>query len=63
MQWILDSENKVTLWGAWKPEYLETVNNAIGWRIDKKTKSEINQILEETIKDPIGLEILAPPSR
>lgn len=63
IQWVLDNENSVALWGAWKPEYLEEVNNVLGRGLDSSIRENTDQILEETIKDPVGPEFLAPPTR
>ncbi len=63
IQWILDNENSVALWGAWKPEYLEEVNDVLGQELDFDVREKIDQILNETIKDPVGPEFLAPPER
>jgi aryl-alcohol dehydrogenase-like predicted oxidoreductase len=63
IQWILDNKGTIALWGAWKPEYLKLVNEVIGWKIDEKTRKEIDNIVERTIKDPVGPEFLAPPTR
>lgn len=63
IQWILDNKGTIALWGAWKPEHLKLVNEVIGWKIDEGTRKEIENIVERTIKDPVGPEFLAPPTR
>jgi hypothetical protein len=35
----------------------------IGWRIDSATMADIDRILGETIKNPVGPEFMAPPER
>ena len=61
--WILDNKGTIALWGAWRPEYLERVNEVIDWTIDSETRKEIDIIVTQTILDPVGPEILAPPTR
>ncbi|MFP3945323.1 MAG: aldo/keto reductase [Archaeoglobaceae archaeon] len=63
IQWILDNKNSVALWGAWKPEYLNEVNDVLGQKLDPSIREDIDRILEETIKDPVGPEFLEPPTR
>ena len=63
IQWILDNKGTIALWGAWKPEYLERVNEVICWNIDSETRKEIDTIVTQTIHDPVGSEFLAPPTR
>jgi len=33
----------------------------MGWKIDDATMKEIDQILAETVTDPVGPEFMAPP--
>lgn len=63
VRWILDNRNMIALWGAWKPAYLEEIEGCFEWKIDKNTRDEIDNILHETIKDPVGPEFLAPDIR
>ena len=35
----------------------------VGWHIDGDTMAEIDRILHETVKDPVGPEFMAPPDR
>jgi aryl-alcohol dehydrogenase-like predicted oxidoreductase len=63
VRWILDQLGTgVALWGARKPEQMESVDEVMGWKLDDRAKRQIDSILEETIKDPIGPEFMAPPS-
>jgi hypothetical protein len=34
-----------------------------GWKLDKAALAAIDRILQETIKDPVGPEFMAPRSR
>lgn len=62
VRWILDLLGTgVALWGARKPEQMESVDEVMGWKLDDRAKRQIDSILEETIKDPVGPEFMAPP--
>ncbi|MDJ0513309.1 MAG: aldo/keto reductase [Methyloceanibacter sp.] len=60
-RWVLDRGNTIALWGARRPEQLAPVADVMGWHIDEATMHEIDDILTETITDPVGPEFMAPP--
>lgn len=49
--------------GGRKPEQLNGIADAFGWRLDDEAMARIEWILAETIQDPVGPEFMAPPSR
>ena len=53
----------IALWGARRSEQLAPVSDVFGWRIDNESMAEIDRILADTIKDPVGPEFMAPPDR
>lgn len=61
VRWILDRANTVALWGARKPDQLDPVDEVTGWKIDARGMKDIDRILTETIKNPVGPEFMAPP--
>jgi len=62
LRWLLDqSYVSVALWGARKPDQLKPVEEIMGWKLDNKSFSDIDNILKTTIKNPIGSEFMAPP--
>jgi aryl-alcohol dehydrogenase-like predicted oxidoreductase len=64
VRWVLDrGEFNIALWGARRAEQLSPITDVLGWRIDNAAMAEIDRILRETIKDPIGPEFMAPPDR
>jgi aryl-alcohol dehydrogenase-like predicted oxidoreductase len=63
IRWILDQGITTALWGARHPGQLEPVEDVAGWRLDAWDKSEIDQILRESVSDPVGPEFMAPSSR
>jgi aryl-alcohol dehydrogenase-like predicted oxidoreductase len=62
VRWMLDQGITTALWGARHPDQLRPVDEVIGWSLDASAKAEIEQILRETIIDPVGPEFMAPPS-
>jgi aryl-alcohol dehydrogenase-like predicted oxidoreductase len=64
VRWVLDrGEWNIALWGARRAEQLSPIAEVLGWRIDDAAMAEIDRILQETIKDPVGPEFMAPPDR
>ncbi|HEY9073505.1 MAG TPA: aldo/keto reductase [Desulfobaccales bacterium] len=63
VRWLLDHGADIALWGGRRPEQLDSVPEITGWGLDQATMDAIDQILKETIKDPVGPEFMAPPSR
>lgn len=63
LRWTLDHGSDITLWGARRPDQLTALEGALGWHIDEPAMREIDAILAETIKDPVGPEFMAPPAR
>jgi aryl-alcohol dehydrogenase-like predicted oxidoreductase len=62
VRWVLDRGITTALWGARRPDQLAPVEAAMGWSLDKAAKAEIDRILAETIKNPVGPEFMAPPN-
>jgi aryl-alcohol dehydrogenase-like predicted oxidoreductase len=63
VRWILDQGSTIALWGARQPEQLAPVEDALGWTVDAESMREIDRILKDTIKEPIGPEFMAPPEK
>jgi aryl-alcohol dehydrogenase-like predicted oxidoreductase len=62
VRWVLDRYAAgVALWGARRPDQLAPIHEVTGWHIDAGAMAEIDQILAQTIKDPVGPEFMAPP--
>jgi aryl-alcohol dehydrogenase-like predicted oxidoreductase len=62
MRWVLDkAEGHIALWGARRPSQLEPIDQMFGWKLDKDALTQIDNILAETVKDPVGPEFMAPP--
>src|SRR6201997_3416190 len=63
-RWVLDRNGmNVALWGARRADQLSPISDVLGWTIDRASMAEIDRILRETVKDPVGPEFMAPPDR
>jgi aryl-alcohol dehydrogenase-like predicted oxidoreductase len=63
IRWMLDQGISVALWGGRRAQQLEPALGVAGWKLDSASLARIDQILNETITDPIGPEFMAPESR
>jgi aryl-alcohol dehydrogenase-like predicted oxidoreductase len=63
IRWMLDQGVTTALWGARRPDQLSPVDEVMGWSLDAEAKTQIEQILAEEIKNPVGPEFMAPPER
>jgi aryl-alcohol dehydrogenase-like predicted oxidoreductase len=64
VRWVLDrGDLNIALWGARRADQLAPIAGVVGWRIDGAAMAEIDQILRETVRDPVGPEFMAPPDR
>jgi aryl-alcohol dehydrogenase-like predicted oxidoreductase len=64
VRWVLDQPGaSVALWGARRPSQLDPVKGIDGWHIRESDMKRIDEILAETIRDPVGPEFMAPPIR
>jgi len=63
VRWVLDQGDTIALWGARRPTQLDPVEDTMGWALDDQAKRRIDEILLQTVKDPVGPEFMAPPSR
>ncbi len=62
LRWVLDkAPSDIALWGARRPSQLEPLDEIFGWSLDEEAFQEIDKILADTIKDPVGPEFMAPP--
>jgi aryl-alcohol dehydrogenase-like predicted oxidoreductase len=63
-RWVLDRNSmNIALWGARRSDQLSPISGVVGWTIDAASMAEIDWILRETVKDPVGPEFMAPPNR
>ena len=64
VRWVLDRPGaSAALWGAKRPDQLKAVENIFGWRLDESAMREIDEIVLESVTDPVGPEYLTPQVR
>ncbi len=64
LRWLLDrAPNTIALWGARHPRQLDPVGDVLGWKIDATAMAEIDRIVAEHVRTPIGPEFMAPPEQ
>lgn len=63
VRWVLDRGPTIALWGARRPEQLDGIGDVFGWRLDEKAFRQIDAIVANFVKDPVGPEFMAPPQR
>ncbi len=64
LRWVLDQPGvSSALLGARHPKQLDPVGDVMGWALDASALEEIDRIIHDTIKDPVGPEFMAPPAR
>ena len=51
------------LWGARNASQLDAVEEVFDWKLASDDYAEVDRILRETIKNPVGPEFMAPPAR
>ncbi|WMJ73888.1 aldo/keto reductase [Cytophagaceae bacterium ABcell3] len=62
-RWILQQGVATALWGARKPQQLDVIKEISGWKITHEDMKLIDDIINKTVKDPVGPEFMAPPLR
>ncbi|MCK9376102.1 MAG: aldo/keto reductase [Syntrophobacterales bacterium] len=63
VRWVLDHGSHIALWGARRPDQMDPVPEIMGWHLDQPALHAIDAILQETVKEPVGPEFMAPPPR
>ncbi|MFG6149131.1 aldo/keto reductase [Halobacillus sp. B23F22_1] len=64
IKWVLQQPGSgIALMGGRRPDQLDPVDEVSDFTIDKDTMKDIDAILEKNIKDPVGPEFMAPPTK
>jgi len=64
LRWVLDQPGVTSaLWGARHPGQLDPIGDVMGWVLDGSALREIDRIIRNAVKDPVGPEFMAPPAR
>ncbi len=62
VRWVLDQPGVgVALWGARHPDQVNVLPEMFDFSLDAQTQTEIEQIVAQEVKDPVGPEFMAPP--
>jgi len=62
LRWLLDQPGVgAALWGARRPDQVDPVSGAFDFSLDASARAEIDRIVSEEVKDPVGPEFMAPP--
>lgn len=62
IRWVLDKGHTIALWGARHPAQLQDINEVMGWTLDAGAMRQIDGIIDQHIKVPVGPEFMAPPA-
>jgi aryl-alcohol dehydrogenase-like predicted oxidoreductase len=63
LRFILDKGVSVALWGGRRPEQMDPLPGVFDWTLSEQDMQDIDNILKETVTDPVGPEFMAPPAR
>ncbi|VVE56735.1 aldo/keto reductase [Pandoraea anhela] len=63
IRWVLDQGPTIALWGARRPDQLDGVHDAFGWKLSAQDLADIDAILAQYVTSPIGPEFMAPRLR
>ncbi len=64
VRWVLDRQPvSIALWGARHPAQLDEVADVMGWKLDAPALAQIDRIVTDCVRDPVGPEFMAPPAR
>jgi aryl-alcohol dehydrogenase-like predicted oxidoreductase len=62
VRWVLDTLGvSVALWGARLVGELEPLDDILGWQLDEEARAYIDNVIEHSVRDPVGPEFMAPP--
>jgi aryl-alcohol dehydrogenase-like predicted oxidoreductase len=64
VRWALEQPGvSVALWGVRQPSELAPVKDVMSFRLDAEALSYIDEVIAESVTDPVGPEFMAPPER
>ena len=62
IRWVLDMGIEIAIWGGRRPEQMALLDDIDGWHISDSFKYAVEELLQETVIDPVGPEFMAPPT-
>jgi aryl-alcohol dehydrogenase-like predicted oxidoreductase len=63
LRWTLDKGIDISLVGVRRPEQLNFFNKIWDWKLTSQDMEEIDGIILDTVKEPLGVEFMAPKGR
>jgi aryl-alcohol dehydrogenase-like predicted oxidoreductase len=61
VRWVLDQPNvDIALWGARRPDQIAPIDGVMGWHLDRIESLELERIVQNAVRDPVGPEFMAP---
>jgi aryl-alcohol dehydrogenase-like predicted oxidoreductase len=64
VRWVLDQQPlSIALWGARHPAQLDEVADVMCWKLHTPALAQIDRIVTDCVRDPVGPEFMAPPAR
>jgi aryl-alcohol dehydrogenase-like predicted oxidoreductase len=62
VRWVLDTPGvSVALWGVRRAEELAPIDDVMGWHLDDEARAYIDEVVRQSVRDPVGPEFMAPP--
>jgi aryl-alcohol dehydrogenase-like predicted oxidoreductase len=62
IRWVLDTGGvSVALWGPRHPAEIWPFDDVMGWHLDEEARDYIEEVLRDSVHDPVGPEFMAPP--
>ena len=63
VRFVLDKGASVALWGARRPDDMDSLADVSGWKLSDSDMGAIDAILEDAVTDPVDPGFMAPPAR
>jgi aryl-alcohol dehydrogenase-like predicted oxidoreductase len=64
VRWSLDQPGvSCALWGARHPGELAPLDDVMGWHLDGEALAYVDEVIRQSVRDPVGPEFMAPPER
>jgi aryl-alcohol dehydrogenase-like predicted oxidoreductase len=63
LRFVMDKGIDIPLWGARRPQQLDLLEKVWDWTLSPSDLEEIDQIINESIAEPLGPEFMAPSMR
>jgi len=63
VRWVIDQGKVIALWGGRRPEQMESIPEIMSFSLKQKHFDDIDNIVSQHVKDPIGPEFMESPDR